>query len=126
MTINFTILGHDNLDKQHTILFGMFDRCKKALDAKNKEAVKLVVLDLVKFGLEHFRYEEELMINLKYPKNLYEEHVIQHSLFKAKMLEILQRKDDSGGHEILEYIVNWFATHVKVLDQKLVDYLNSI
>ncbi len=124
--INFTLLGHTDLDKQHTILFGMFDRCKKALDTNNKEAVKLVVLDLVKFGLEHFRYEEELMINLKYPTKLYEEHVIQHSLFKAKMLEILQRKDDNGGQEILEYIVNWFATHVKVLDQKLVDYHNSL
>lgn len=115
------------IDKQHKILFKLFDRCKKALEDKDIPVVRIVVYDLIKYGLEHFRYEEESMIHLKYNKELYEEHTIQHALFKSKILEVTKRLDDiEGGLALLEYLRNWFVEHVMIIDQKFVDYHNSL
>jgi hemerythrin len=124
---NYILTGHTVIDKQHKVLFKLFDKCKAALDDNNTPAVRIVVYDLIKYSMEHFRYEEESMIQLKYNKDLYEEHVVQHSLFKAKMIEVTRRIDDlRNGLELLEFLRKWFEEHVQVIDQKFVDYLNRI
>ena len=77
-------LNHKEIDRQHKVLFSLFDQCKAALEEKNNKKVMIIVNDLVKYGIEHFRYEEDAMIYSKYPTKLYDEHVFQHALFKIK------------------------------------------
>lgn len=119
-------LGHDGVDKQHKVLFALFDRCKETIENNNPATVEIVVRDLIKYAVEHFRYEEEMMMHMGYPKDKYEEHVVQHLLFKAKMLEIIKRVDNYRSAELAEYMRLWFLKHVLVTDQKFVDYYNSV
>ena len=124
---NYILTGHNAIDKQHKVLFKLFDKCKAAIIDKNIGVVRIIVYDLIKYSLEHFRYEEESMIHLKYDKKSYEDHVMQHSLFKAKIIEVTRRLDDlDDGLELLEFIRNWFVEHIQKIDQKFVNYYNSI
>jgi methyl-accepting chemotaxis protein/hemerythrin len=124
---SFPLVGHHVIDRQHRVLFSLFYRCEAALKEENVDAVKIVVFDLIKYALEHFRYEEESMIHLKFNKKLFEEHAIQHALFKSKIIEISKRLDNlEGGLELLEFLRNWLVEHVMVIDQKFVDYHNSL
>ena len=124
---SFPLVGHHVIDRQHRILFSLFDRCEAAIEEKNVGAVRIVVFDLIKYALEHFRYEEESMIHLRFDKKLFEEHAVQHALFKTKIIEVSKRLDNlEGGLELLVFLRNWFVEHVMIIDQKFVDYHNSL
>jgi len=124
---NYILLGHDAIDKQHRILLGLLAACKKTLESGDPTTIRVVIYDLIKYSLEHFRYEEESMIHLKYNKELYLEHIRQHALFKTKMIEATKNIDDRAvSIELISYLQAWILEHIKVTDQKFVDYYNSL
>lgn len=119
-------LGHVTIDSHHQVLLKLFENLKKSSQENNFKIVETISLDMTKYALEHFRYEEELMMRANYPDDLLEEHMVQHALFKAKMIDVMKKlKNKEIDHDLQEYIKNWFIVHIKIVDKKLVDYIDK-
>ncbi len=112
-------LGLDLIDKQHAHFFELMNRMLVVeANEEDSDLVAEVIGELADYVMEHFRSEESLMEVLGYA-NL-ESHQRQHAYFAA-MVEDFHRKflltDDGLNEELVGFLVDWFADHIKIEDQ---------
>ncbi len=118
-------LGHYEIDKQHRILFMLFRKTRYDVLNKNEIEITTILLDLIKYAIGHFDYEEELMEKSNY--DLYEEHAVQHLIFKNKILTMLQKeKNEKVANDLLDFLKTWLEQHILQEDKKLIHHINKM
>ena len=117
-------LGTDIIDRQHAQFYALMNKLIEA-DAADVDRSMLngIIGELADYVQSHFRTEEELMERCGYPH--LEEHQLQHAKF-AFRVEDFHRKFTAGEigieDEILAYMVEWFADHIRQEDAEYAPY----
>jgi hemerythrin len=111
------------IDKQHQILFSIFNRLHANLGSdENYHVFSSLVDDLVFYADYHFKLEEELMLEVGYQDIA--RHIQEHEYFSRKILQ-LQQSDDPGTFgrtlELIGFLSEWLLHHVIEEDRKIVN-----
>lgn len=120
------IVGHPEIDRQHQVLFGIVDRAKAVVEHPGEGVDRAgVVGDLVKYVVQHFRFEEEAMAAAAYPARA--DHLAAHEAITRTVL--LFRECHLGGQESVEafadFLSSWVAHHIGDHDRRLAAFLNA-
>lgn len=116
-------MGIDNWDLQHSEILIFIEESLKLVkrSKKNKlKELKHIIEDMQRYARIHFKYEEQKMIRLKYPK--YEDHKSEHISFQAKLDEVeraIQNEYDVGPEIVAQFLKDWFLNHILVVDREL-------
>ena len=116
-------VGMSMIDEEHKKLIGILN---KAIFAKghnsNPEELREVLSEMTRYALTHFNTEEIYMKEFKYPE--YQDHKEEHRGFSTEIIAYLHKVikgDYQFVNEIIEYLKQWLAHHIRVTDRKYID-----
>ena len=124
-------VGIEEIDKEHARLFEIIGDANRVIHAeylhdKYDEIVRILE-ELRDYTQVHFRDEEEVMANVKYPE--LPEQKKAHAAFVEKLAEInLEDVDDNQQEyleELLEFMVTWLSVHILHMDKKIGEFVAS-
>jgi hemerythrin len=105
-------------DAQHRQLIDMLNKMIKDSAATTRsETVADVLTDMTNYAQEHFKSEEDLMIEHGYPH--LDEHRHQHHGFQEKAARLCfatVKGQTSVPQELLEYLQQWLIRHILQAD----------
>lgn len=121
--------GIEEIDDQHLELFRRIDRLELAIyDGKGTAELLYLVKYLEDYVLEHFKLEEQLMLEADYPDLL--NHRNQHNEFKAACKECFTNCKERGADtyfaiEVDKKMREWWKNHIMKFDLDYVPYLKG-
>jgi hemerythrin len=89
--------------------------------------VEECIQKLEDYSLFHFKQEEQLMTEIKFP--YLEEHIRQHQEFKSKIDNFKINLDPEkrlSAFNILEFLINWISFHVLESDKEYAVYIRKM
>lgn len=113
-------VGVKIINAQHKKLFALISKLYVAVNKTEGEAEPLenIILELAAYVDFHFRAEEKYMNEFDcVDKN----HFDQHKFYEGKINEFnykYQRGEEGVGEEILYFLKDWIANHVKIKDKE--------
>jgi len=125
------------LDEQHRQLFDLINKMYEAMMAGRSERTMTTVVhematmadvleELMDYTSYHFLTEENYMVEYAYPE--YDVQRTAHGQF-IERVEAFQRDFDNGravhSMEIVEFIRDWWLSHILVLDKTLGVFLTE-
>jgi len=121
------ITGNDIIDEQHKTIFKL---TSDLVDALMKDEAKKILGDMLEFmanyTIEHFGYEEKLMIEYIYPN--YENHKKLHDDFRIVVFELKNDYEIRGASDELVKVlsgtvVRWLVKHISHEDVKIAKHI---
>jgi len=119
------------IDKQHEEYADLVDRFFEMASKGNVEREELswAVDQVVKYAVEHFDAEEQLMRSVDYP--YYDEHRAKHNIFRAETDDYALFVTESVDIDVCaitasKWLINWFCDQVQCDDLKLARFLRSM
>jgi hemerythrin len=120
-------VGVTEIDEQHQKLFAIIDELGKAQAAvPDKGAVLAILTQLVDYSDYHFRTEDDFMIENSYP--LFLSHRKEHLAYIKKMGTLIDDLENKGAAlpgDILNFLCDWWQTHISQSDMKYARYIKS-
>ncbi len=116
-------LGIGAIDAQHMLLVQLLARLSATINAFGpKDQLIRLLREIKKYAEYHFTSEENYMEDITYPRRA--EHARHHSEMLAELSLRIGRANSSWRHagEVEEFLQAWLARHIRVEDQKLVDF----
>ena len=114
--------GFDDIDDQHKVLVQYINDLYDAREAGNPEAIEEVFQHLIDYTVEHFSYEEMMLLEANY--HLLEPHKKVHANFVNKM-NVYQNRYRNGDKEALDELLNllegWLFRHIRLNDHGYVE-----
>lgn len=121
------ITGNSKVDEQHQQLFDIINCLHTAmLEGHTEDVIKKTLKDLLKYTVEHFTMEELLMLYNHYPS--YAEHKERHTKLTDQLKELCEKfehKNHSINLQLLHFLNEWLAHHIKGEDKKLIKFLKE-
>jgi hemerythrin-like metal-binding protein len=116
--------GFAEIDRQHRILFGLIDQVEAA-GARDFDGGVQVVLDLVKYVIEHFAYEEEQMERHGYPGRA--AHLLAHESLVSEVSAFRDQltTGDLDLTRLHRFLDGWIKHHIGGEDVRLGRFLNE-
>jgi hemerythrin-like metal-binding protein/PAS domain S-box-containing protein len=115
-----------SMDSQHKTLFQYLDELEAAEKMKNYASVKEIINKLVAYTVNHFKDEEELFKNSKYPYTA--THIKAHEDI-IRDVSVYKQDIDNGNEEVtfelIHYLRNWLVNHIYRVDKKYTLYINA-
>lgn len=110
----------DSIDEQHKKLVDILNSLHgSSTSAKDPEAVKKILNDLVEYTVYHFNYEEGLMRQCQYPD--FENHLVAHKALVAqvgKFNEDFQAGRAKLSSELFKFLRSWLNGHIRGTDKR--------
>lgn len=123
------LVGIEEIDNQHIQVCDLFNSISKANEENNEAEVMDKVPELIECWKKHFKFEEDLMAQYKYPGS--DEHIKEHDDINDSILN-LEKMYSKGFKEVVPHLARhlnqWIEDHIKHIDGKdkeLGKYLNS-
>ena len=111
------------IDAQHKTLFDAVNKLADSFkDGTSKSAVKESLDFLVKYTVDHFQTEEQVMKDMNYPKLT--SHIAEHLQLVANAQD-LQRKVADGKPvtmEVSRFLADWLKHHINDFDMRMVRF----
>ena len=113
-------VGIDDIDKQHRGIVQYINQLHDACQTQNREAVALVIEQLIGYTQSHFSFEEAMMEKARY--DFLPVHKRIHNLFERRIRSYQDRfaKGEDVAAELLDTLVKWLANHIKLEDKNYV------
>ena len=121
------ILGIEEFDTHHKHLVSLLNTAyDNYISGASREALGLILDELVDYTVYHFDCEELWMDKLSYSGYL--DHKNEHSTFTTKILDF--RNDYHAGNidmssELLAFLLKWLSDHILGTDAKYARYYQS-
>ena len=113
-------VGIPKLDEQHQAIIDLINQLIELQKAPfDKMAVRSINSDLVKYGMEHLKDEEELLQEYGYPEFLKHKH--EHFLYIKKTTKYLKNTMDINEQtlsQIIDFLTDWWTHHILEEDMK--------
>lgn len=111
-------VGIDAIDRQHQMLLQCINRLSDA-NAHGRSAGVIAALlgDLADYAHEHFRFEERLLEQHRWPKA--PDHALSHRAFEGQVREFSRRLaagERSLATPLLMFLVEWLTEHILIDD----------
>jgi len=119
---NYSV-GVPSLDAQHEKLVGIINTLYDRIRAgKGAEGIVKVLDELSAYADSHFRHEEALMGEARYPG--LKDQEISHNAYRARVLE-LGKTFQKQPLQVLEFLKEWWLTHITKSDMLYKDALSG-
>ncbi|MCP3922531.1 MAG: hemerythrin family protein [Desulfobacterales bacterium] len=110
---NFSV-GVKLFDDQHKRLIAMLNKMiKNPMATTKSETVSDVLSDMTNYAQQHFKSEEDLMIEHGYPH--LEQQKKQHKEFREKVLKLCTATSyevEAVPQVLLDYLKQWLTQHI--------------
>ena len=120
-------VGVKAMDDQHQIMIEIINHLYNAILSGNSERELRKIIDqMVDYTRFHFSSEETMLNNHKYPE--YHKQKLEHSLFNQKVIHFQDQVRKGNiilSTEVLTFLKDWWTGHIRGLDQKYSQFLNS-
>ncbi|KAB2845499.1 MAG: bacteriohemerythrin [Melioribacteraceae bacterium] len=115
-----------DIDKQHKKLVELINSLHDAMgQGKSREVLGVIFNDLISYTKSHFKFEENCMLDKKYPD--YTAHRLEHQKLTNQVLK-LKQEFDSGkvviSIDLLNFLKDWLKKHILESDKKYVPFFN--
>lgn len=115
------------LDAEHRNVFRIVEELRTAVEAPGTgERVQALLSELLSDMDEHFRHEERLMREARYPS--FEWHRQQHETARKRVKEF-GRQQPEGNPEalstLLDFLCNWLREHTSLTDRMMCAYVRN-
>jgi len=124
--------GFPDVDAQHHTLVGLLNKAGAALNASKPALLEHLLHELIAYSQYHFETEETLMRRYRYAENAPFEaatHLNQHRSFTTRvhvMYDTLIEDGELQPRELLDFLSNWLALHIRHTDQLLVHFVAQL
>ena len=121
--------GNEEIDEQHKTIFNITNIFIDAyLKNEGKEILGDMLVFLIGYAVDHFVYEEKLMLETNYPN--YERHKKSHEDFKIGINELKDEFDSCGASDDLAKnlsgtVIRWLVTHIQHEDFKIAKHIRK-
>lgn len=119
-------LGHQTLDSQHQLLFGLIGDLERQIEANHgRDALTDVLQRLFAYVIVHFTTEDRLMMESGYPDA--EAHRTEHRSLMANLQRLEQDHQagvPSAPNDVLRFMTSWARDHIRESDLALVKHLS--
>ena len=108
------------IDSQHQRLIELINQLHSLMMAgQGKDAVGLVLEDLVDYTKTHFSFEEKLFAKFNYEHT--KEHILEHKKLAEKVIAF--QNDFKAGKatvtlDVMNFLKDWLTNHIKGTDKK--------
>jgi hemerythrin len=114
-------IGVRKIDSQHKRIIKIVNQAlAQQFSGHNEKEIGAILDNLSDYMKEHFKTEEEFMLEHNYPG--YERQRDEHNHFIDRLFEA-QKEYYKSGHvtsiNILNFVWDWFSQHILVLDKQL-------
>lgn len=120
-------VGLDSIDEQHKKLVDILNSLHgSSASAKDPEAVKKILNDLVEYTVYHFGFEEGLLREHHYPD--FDNHVVAHQALVAqvgKFNEDFQAGRAKLSSELFKFLRSWLNGHIRGTDKRYSAHLKA-
>ena len=103
------------IDDQHKKLVGMVGQLHESMrQGKGKQALEVLLRDLIQYTRSHFSAEERLMKTNGYPD--YETHKAKHDAMTSKVANIYREYQDGKAtitFEVMEFLEQWLDKQIQ-------------
>jgi len=117
----------NRFDNHHRQLFQMTNELYKAVDSKKeKKVIETVFRFLIEYSEYHFKYEEEVMTQYKFPE--LEQHKQRHKQLLNQVIKLkegFKSRDIEIDTELIEFLKSWIIDHILDEDRKYTPFLNE-
>jgi hemerythrin-like metal-binding protein len=126
---NLLSLGVKHMDHQHQMLIGIINRLAEGYepgDANTALDHNAVLGEMMRYALVHFEFEAELMKGIGYQESV--SHLEGHQSYVAQVMSFQDRmssQDKPVAQEFLEFLRNWWVSHILNTDRDLATALNA-
>ncbi len=118
-------LGHETLDAQHLLLFGLITELQSEIEGgRGRDVLVDVLRRLFMYAALHFATEDQLMIESDYPDA--QDHRAEHEAVIANLKRLeaaCQTGVSSAPRDTLRFMTTWASGHVANGDRRLVAHL---
>jgi len=122
-------LGNEKVDNQHRQLFDIVNSLVlSCTNGSSTEKIRHTLDFLVNYTVQHFNDEEALQIECNYPE--YEMHKEIHENFKLKVVDLVNRFNESGCssglcNDIKTIVLKWLTNHILYEDKKIGEFIQN-
>ncbi len=117
-----------NIDQQHKKLVELINKVSNAMkNSKGNEVLLEVVTELISYTKNHFRYEEQFMESIKYPK--LQEHKQVHKMVTEQVSELYEKIKEGkfvSSVQVSNLLKEWISNHILKVDMHYAKYLKHI
>lgn len=107
-------VGVTRFDEQHKQLISMLNLLIRDPSATtDSETVSEILARMTNYAREHFRAEEDLMLQYDFPG--YSDHRARHQAFLHQVVQFCAATnsgDETIPQQLLEFLKDWLATHI--------------
>lgn len=118
-------VGIDSIDAQHKTLIELINKLQNTVEFATGRDYELAALDeVVKYTINHFKYEEDLMQDNGYPS--FEAHRAEHAKMVARvdsLLEEYNQNQDLAMRKALAFLKDWLINHINGTDKQYSEFL---
>jgi len=118
-------VGLERIDREHRYLFDLINRFHDGhRGGAEPRELQRMLNDLVQYSEEHFRHEEETMLENEYP-GLSAHCGMHEKLYLAifRLSEELAADSSSITMDTHSFLRNWLVSHILTHDLQFADYL---
>jgi hemerythrin-like metal-binding protein len=119
-------LGHETLDVEHQLLFGLMTELETAIEAGHGQSALADVLRRVfMYAVMHFATEDRLMVESDYPDA--HGHRAEHQAVLANLKQLEAELNGgvmSAPEDTLGFLTKWARGHIPNTDRRLADHLS--
>ena len=122
-------VGIPSFDDDHKKIIELINRLHLALrdHEENDGMLKIALDEVVEYGQLHFRHEESIMAEHKYPG--LEQHEREHRLYNGQVDEFVrQLEQDSSSlamKDLYHFLRKWWTGHISEVDMEYGPYLKG-
>lgn len=119
-------INNDEIDYHHfKIVSYVNELYQKYLQRRPAHELKSLLVELGEFTAYHFAFEEELMLNHKFPR--YNQQVAQHKKLLADLEKFIAQLNSNSAQideSFLNFLKNWLAKHILDEDMLIGKHIN--
>ncbi|BBD08792.1 bacteriohemerythrin [Desulfovibrio ferrophilus] len=120
-------LGVSEIDEQHEKLIALINDLYDAFtQGKAQDVVDNIVSEAHDYIGYHFSTEQRLMEEHGYP--VMDDHIEEHEDYILKSSDYLMASQDSDKNlpqDVLDYLTDWWKSHINGTDRKLTHFLKE-
>jgi hemerythrin-like metal-binding protein len=121
-------VGIDSIDEHHRYLLQLIAKLEDSvINSEGIFSVNKAMNALHCYANIHFREEERMMEHYHYP--LLEQHRHMHRFFQSRLQgfrDDLKNNPLVIGHEVAQFLRDWFITHIQKEDRKIITLIRKV